>query len=360
METVALKTKWKAFRLSIDKANFPVELQLEFIDLFESFKGIQRKERLKSLKEVFTDENGKGCVQSKVIEDLMHYNSIGRYELGLEKWFNKDVLVMYRVTSYSRDRNSIVDIIKTDIMEERVLFMDGFVKKLIIPLAILALSLIAISVNYFYLAPLFAGLFRIEDIFSHLPSGVYYTGRVLEVAGIWIFIFFLCLRVGFVKLRDSWVGRERDRWSNKFPFIIYRSFQSARILKMMSLMRESDLKPIDVLLKLQDWVNPYLKWHVTRWIKGFQQGKNKNTFFGVGLLSSKQLIRLRAQQEGGGDDFSKSLMEIAVHANKDAASTLYKYSRRLKFSFYILAAIFGLMALQGFSDLFMLMDAQTQ
>jgi type II secretory pathway component PulF len=185
---------------------------------------------------------------------------------------------------------------------------------------------------------------------------VYYIGRAMEVGGLGLIALIITLRVWYSYLRDNWVGRERDRWSDKFPFVIYRSFQSARILKMMSLMRESDLKPIDVLQTLQKWVNPYLKWHVSKWIKGFQQGKDKNSFFGVGLLSSKQLIRLRAQQEGGGDDFSKSLMVIAEHANKDASAILYKYSSYLRRIIFFFAGIVSLFALQGFGALFVLID----
>jgi type II secretory pathway component PulF len=356
MSIIKKKSRWSSFKVAIDRANFPIDLQLEFIDLFESFSGVQRKERLKRLKEVFTDENGKKCIQNKVLEDLIHFNSIGRYEQGLEKWFHEDVLVMYRVTAYTNDRNSVVDIIKKDISEERALFMDGFVKKMAVPAVMLIISTVGLLTNYFFLAPLFAKIFKIEDIFNELPAGVYYIGRAIEVGGIWFFTFLVALRIWYVYLRNNWVGRERDRWSDKFPFVIYRSFQSARILKMMSLMRESDLKPIDVLFTLRGWVNPYLKWHVEKWIKGFQQGKNKNSFFGVGLLSSKQLIRLRAQQEGGGDDFSKSIMVIADHANKDASVILYKYSRRLKRLIYLIAAVITLFTLQGFGVLFVLTD----
>lgn len=350
------KSKWATLKESIDKGNFPIELQLEFIDLFESFLGMQRKEKLKRLKEVYSDENGRTCIQNKVIDELSHYNSIGRFELGLEKWFDPNVIVMYRVAGYAKDRSSIVEIIKKDINEEKQLFMDGFVKAMIMPLALLTISSVALLTIYFFLAPLFAKIFRIENIFDELPAGVYIIGRTMELAGGWIVVLLIGLRIWFVYLRNNWVGRERDRWSAKFPFVIYRSFQSARILKMLALMRESDLKPIDVLFTLKGWVNPYLRWHVDKWIKGFQQGKNKNSFFGVGLLSSKQLVRLRAQQEGGGDDFSRSIMVIADHANKDAGVMLFKYSRYISRSIYLLAAVISLFALQGFGVLFVLTD----
>lgn len=356
MSSKVKKSKWTSLKESIDKGNFPIELQLEFIDLFESFGGMQRKERLKRLKEVYCDENGRKCIQNKVIDDLNHFNSLGRFDLGLEKWFDPNILVMYRVTSYAKDRSSVVEIIKKDINEEKQLFMDGFIKGMIMPLVLLTVSSVALLTIYFFLAPLFAKIFRIENIFDELPAGVYIIGRTMEVAGIWIVALLTGLRIWFVYLRNNWVGRERDRWSTKFPFVIYRSFQSARILKMLSLMRESDLKPIDVLFQLREWVNPYLRWHVDKWIKGFQQGKNKNSFFGVGLLSSKQLVRLRAQQEGGGDDFSSSIMVIADHANKDAGVLLFKYSRYLKRFIYLLAAVISLFALQGFGVLFVLTD----
>ncbi|MFT7006688.1 MAG: hypothetical protein ACJAXJ_001196 [Colwellia sp.] len=356
MNSKVRKSSWTSLKESIDKGNFPVELQLEFIYLYESFQGMQRKERLKRLKEVFIDENGSNCIQNKVIEDLVHFNSLGRFELGLEKWLDPNVMVMYRVTGYAKDRMSVVDIIKNDIQQEKQLFMDGFIKAMIMPFALLTVASVGLLTIYFFLAPLFAKIFRIENIFDQLPAGVYFIGRAMEVAGGWFIALLIVLRIWFVYLRNNWVGRERDRWSAKFPFVIYRSFQSARILKMLSLMRESDLKPIDVLFQLREWVNPYLRSHVDKWIKGFQQGKNKNSFFGVGLLSSKQLVRLRAQQEGGGDDFSSSIMVIADHANNDARVLLYKYSRLIKRIIYLFAAVIFLFTLQGFGVLFVLTD----
>jgi hypothetical protein len=356
MSSQVKKSAWVSLKESIDKGNFPVELQLEFIDLYESFTGMQRKERLKRLKEVYSSENGKKCIQLKVLEDLIHFNERGRFELGLEKWLNPDVLVMYRVASYSKDRSSVVDIIKQDINEERQLFMDGFVKAMIVPIGMFTITSVGLLVVYFFLAPLFAKIFKIENIFEELPAGIYYIGRAMEVGGVWFLASLIALRIWYLYLRNNWVGRERNRWSDKFPLVMYRSFQSARVLKMISLMRESDLKPIDVLIQLRVWVNPYLQWHIDKWIKGFQQGKNKNSFFGVGLLSSKQLVRLRAQQEGGGDDFSKSIMVIANHANKDASAILFKYSRTLSRSIYGITAILAVFTLQGFGVLFVLTD----
>ena len=339
-----------------NRSDFTVNLQLEFIDLLESFSGMKKQDRLRRLSEVYRTQSGKNSVELKVCEDLMRFSSQGRYEKGLERWFDKRVLFMYRVASYSKKRGDVVDIIMRDLKEEKSLVMDSFVVKLIKPLVIIGVSLAGILLEYNVIIPVFAKMFEIENPYTIVSTSVLYIGRFFTDFGILFAISMIALRVVFVKIRDNWVGDKRDAMSEHFPLIIFRSFQAAKLLKVISLMKDSDMKLLDILRKIDTWVDPYLKWHVRKMIKGLVQGKPKSTFFGVGLLNGKQKIRLAAQQENASDKFSEALMVLATHAQKDAALTVIKISANLVKALFIICIIFAMTFMEGFAGLLLLME----
>jgi hypothetical protein len=121
-------------------------------------------------------------------------------------------------------------------------------------------------------------------------------------------------------------------------------------------MKLSDMSLIETLRLLDGWVDPYLRWHVKRMIKGLTHGKSKASYFGKDLLSNKQLIRLRAQTEQTNDSFSEAVMSVARKADLDAASVLKKYAKRVQMVLYAITASLWMLFLKGASSLMMMVD----
>jgi type II secretory pathway component PulF len=347
MESIIL---WK------DRMSFPIDLQLEFIELLESFGMLRKQDAFLRLKEVYELEYGSKSVLVSVCVDLMKYQAKGRLELGFIKWFDKDLLFMYRVSEYIEDRSEAIEIIAKNLFEEKKLLKDNFILAMLYPTFILFLLLGIILGFYGFMFPMLGKAFDIENVYDHLPSGALYIGLFVEHFGVYLLLLIGALRFAYVQIRNNWVGKTRDKWSQKFPLIIYRHFQSAKLLHSISMMRKSDMSFLDILNKLEGWVDPYLKSHVKRLISGTVQGKDKKSYFGVGLFSGKQLTRLRAQQEQGGDKFSEALTNVAVHANKDAALAIRKYAKRIELVIYSLCLGLGMLVLKSMSALMMMTD----
>lgn len=301
-------------------------------------------------------EAGPKSVQVKVCNDLLMFSEKGRIMAGYEKWLDKRVLFLYRVAAYVEDRTLVVEMITQDLNVERKLFNDNFVYKLIQPVVLVCVGLLGVTALYGGGVPMVQKLFKVENPYEYMPVAVKYVGEAVSNFGI-VFVFILfCLRIAFVKARDNWVGARRDQLSKHFPLILYRSFQSAKLLKVISLLRLSDMSLIDALRKLDGWVDPYLRWHVRRMIKGLSHGKSKESYFGNDLLSDKQLIRLRVQTGQTKDSFSDGLMFIAKKSDLDAASIMKKYAKRVQIVLYAIGGALGMLFLKGAAALMMMID----
>ena len=204
--------------------------------------------------------------------------------------------------------------------------------------------------------PLFAKLLNIKDIISKTPESITVIGEFVFNYGLYALALLIIIISFYFYLRNNWVGFTRDRYSSQFPFLCYRSFQCAKLLKAIATMKGGNMNLLAVLEQLKYWVNPYLQWHVKKMIKGTSRGRSKADFFGIGLLSEVQLIRLRALQEYSANNYSEALMMLATTVEKDAITTLKKQSKWVCYSIYTLAAIFMLVFLEGFAALTFLID----
>ena len=342
---------------SIDRMNFPVEYQLEFIDLLESFNSLKRQDALKRLQEVFISEYGTNNIRIKVCRDLLSYSERGRWELGLEKWFADDLLFMYRASAYVKDREGIINKLSKALKEERSLFKSNFVFSMIPPLLVNGVLLGCLLLFHLMIFPVMADIVKIGDVYETAPIAVKYIGDfVTSIYFAYLLAGGIALRVVYVKRRDNWVGTHRDKWSQRFPLIMFRSFQAAKLLHVISMMKTSDMKLLDILKKIEKWVDPYLEYHVKKMIKGISHGKDKKSFFGLGLFSEKQQIRIRAQLEFGGGDYSEALTIAAENANHDAVFLIKKYSKRVQIFLWGTALGLGMLTLKSISSLMLMID----
>jgi len=343
-------------RLKMDRQNFPIAYQLEFIELLESFSLLRKQDAFLKVKEIYEVEYGNKSIQVKVCDDLIGFHENGRLDLGFEKWFNKDLFFMYRVTEYIKDRSEAVDTITKNLAEQKKLLNDNFIVQMMYPLFVLFLLLAIVVGFHSFMFPILGKLFKVDDINEFVPLGVQYIGGFVTNYSPHFILFLAGFRYTYIHIRNNWVGDNRDKWSQWFPFIIYRHFQSAKLLHSMAMMRSSGLSFIEVLKKLDSWVDPYLQSHVKRLIKGTVHGKDKKTYFGIGLFSSKQLTRLRSHQENGGAQFEEALKSVAKHANNDAAIAIRKFSKRIQLAIYAACIGLGMCVLKSISSLMMMVD----
>lgn len=341
----------------IDRMNFTPAYQLEFIDLLESFEGERLQDRLQKLRNIYFRSFGKSCVQIKVCDSLLVCSKRGNFDAGLVQWLTPEYLLFYRVAQYAEDTAGAMEEINARLVEEKEVFKKAFVTGLITPLLVFVVSLVGIMVVYAFLTPIFSEALNRPDLMDELPRPVVYLGGFIESFWYVVLGVSVGIRIAFVKLREGWIGEDRDEWSKRFPLVIYRAFQSARLLNILGVMLQSEMTLLEVLTKIKPWLNPYLQWHVSKMIEGLVRGKRKEDYFGIGIFSERQLIRLSGGRTVSSDEsFSQALQKMSRYALKDAVSATNVYSRNVKIVLFVIAIVLVMIFMQGFGGIISLIE----
>lgn len=330
MENVSIATILLTFRRGFRRARFPIDQQLKLIDTFETYRGgRQTLPALITTREIYIETLGADSIPVKVLDSMREATYQGKsYVEGMREWFDVNLVMLYQVSLEAGSSGERVREMASELLDQRNIGKQMFAEfKMPLMITGLALGLLTVLTQIFL--PII--LEFTETLEGIGVSGVQWLSALLVNQGLLWVLSGACIYVFFKWLQPRWHGEQRKKVDHLFPFSLYRGFESARLIKLLALMRQSNLNLDQSLKRIAPLLSPYLSWHAEKIAQGLYEGRDKSDYFGEGLLTKYQMIRLRSYTDQSSSQLPQALESLSANANFDAKLSVQESIHTVKF-----------------------------
>lgn len=301
---------------------FKLEDQLEFVEFFQDFMDghvVSPVQALSMVEESYAELHGKDWIAAKVARRLIMANKSGKYTRVVREVFDPKIALGYELIQKVKSEDKPMDVVLTFIKQEKA--VNKHARQMMLPPFIwLMMSLIMLGGMSGYVIPEF-DLDGVLKETVELQASRYAYWLIFQNP-LFLIVLFGSLYVGYKaslqNLRhDGLLGALRRYLDDKWPFSVYRTIWSARIMKILGLLKKNNMQDVQALKFLKMHATPYAKGQIEYLINNYAVGTDKRKFFGKGLLNKIQRVRIGMFLRMNDEAFQKGLIKVADRSVDD-------------------------------------------